>query len=361
MDVGSSRCPWLPCSCSWCAPATGRGRHWPDPSTSSAPPNLRRCLPGISSDPLGLVTPTENQHFTLGEAKVGDALVAARNSHWHVIFPAVSEDGTYVGVTLLLVLVVGVIVLRRRRVVRFGALLAVAALVLSMGSRLHVDGHLTSTPLPFAILAHLPLLQSGVAARYVNYLWLFVGLLVAVILDACYSALSVRGTEVHRGRAVFVTWGVALFALLPLVPGWPYAWAPAAVPAWFTGTARHLPLGTDTLVYPLASNSDASAMVWQAMANMRFRMPGGYAVFASRSGAASFASAPSSLQEALAFCTEGDRFPLSPPAVRSDLRTWRVQLVTVAQSAPGAYCATRLFASALGPPSAAGGVLVWHT
>ena len=318
-------------------------------------------LAGISSDPLGLITPTENQHFTLGHANVGDSLVAARDSHWHVIFPAVPENGTYVGVTLLLVLVVGIIVLRRRRVVRFSALMAVVALVLSMGSRLHVDGHLTSIPLPFAIFVHLPLLQSGVASRYVNYFWLFVGLLVAVILDACFSALSVRGSGAQRGKALFVTWAIALFALFPLVPGWPYAWAPAAVPTWYTTTARHLPVGSDVLVYPLASSVDASAMVWQAMANMRFRMPGGYAVFASSSGAATFASAPSSLQEALAFCAEGERFPLSPDAVRSDLRKWRVQLVTVAESAQGSFCATRLFAPALGRPSATDGVLVWHT
>ena len=125
------------------------------------------------------------------------------------------------------------------------------------------------------------------------------------------------------------------------MPGWPYAWAPAAVPAWFTGTARRLPLGTDTLVYPLASNSDASAMVWQAMANMRSACREGTpSSLPARGGVIS--QRPSSLQEALAFCTEGDRFPLSTPAVRSDLRTWHVQLVTVAQSAPGAYCATRL-------------------
>ena len=147
----------------------GRGRHWPDPSTSSAPPNLQSVFAGYSSDPLGGVTATENQHFTLGEAKVGDSPGSRPKLALACDLPCSIGGRDLRGRDLALVLVVGVIVLRRRRVVQWGVLLAVAALVLSMGSRLHVDGHLTSTPLPFAILAHLPLLQSSVAARYVNY------------------------------------------------------------------------------------------------------------------------------------------------------------------------------------------------
>ena len=122
--------------------------------------------------------PTINQHFTLGHAALGDSLVAERDADWRIGFEAPGENGTYVGVPLLLILVAGTVLLRRNRIAVFSAVMAVIAMVLSMGTYLHVDGHRTGVPLPFIVLAHLPLLQSGIASRYTGLFWLFAAVAV---------------------------------------------------------------------------------------------------------------------------------------------------------------------------------------
>ena len=81
---------------------------------------------------------------------------------------------------------------------------------------------------------------------------------------------------------------LALVLLLPLVPAWPYA-AGAGVRSGVVHR-RHasLPAGSAAVVYPLASSTNDSSMLWQAMANMQFRMPGGFAVIPGPTGANTF-------------------------------------------------------------------------
>ena len=260
------------------------------------------AIAGISSDPAGLVVPTQNQHFTLGQAGRGDSYVAQRDANWHVVIDLTLENGTYVGLPLLVLLVAGVVVLRRVRFAVFTAVMATATMLLSMGSYLHVDGHRTAVPLPFIVLAHLPLLSSGSAARYVIFFWLFAALLLVLILDRLHDMLA----STDRIRAAAVCLAVAIVALVPLVPAWPYPSSAASVPSFFTTTTRSLPVGTTVVVFPSSNPGDSSAMLWQAMSDMTFRMPGGYAVFASAPhGIASFNPAPSVLGTAMASCVAG--------------------------------------------------------
>ncbi len=162
------------------------------PQHITGPAQTPTAIAGLSSDPLGLVIPTVNQHFTFGHASLGDSLVAERDANWRIGFEAPNENGTYVGLPLILVLVVGTLLLRRNRFAVFSALMAVVVLVLSMGKYLHVDGHLTGVPLPFIVLAHLPLLESGIASRYTGLFWLFAALLFALIVDRVHSVTSSR-------------------------------------------------------------------------------------------------------------------------------------------------------------------------
>jgi hypothetical protein len=153
---------------------------------------------------------------------------------------------------------------------------------------------------------------------------------------------------------------LALVVLLPLLPAWPYAAEPASVPSWFTGGARSLPAGSAALVYPIASSTDDSSMLWQAMAQMAYRQPGGFAVIPGPDGANTFNGQPSPLGEALAQC-EGGAAATTLPAhdVVAQLRQWHTQTVAVVPTAPGASCATALFTDALGPAHRVGGVLLW--
>lgn len=317
------------------------------------------AIAGLSSDPVGLVVPTLYQRFTFGHAALGDSLVAQRDANWNIVGDAPWENGSYVGAPLLVTLIVGTIALRRKRLVQFAAVMAVVGMVLSMGSRLHVDGHRTGVPLPFIVLAHLPLLDSGVASRYVAFFWLFAALLLAAIIDAVYVHTAGGDRPAARLRATLAGTLLAGCALVPLIPAWPYGSGPADVPTWFTTSARSIPVGTIIVVYPFASPTDTSGMLWQAMADLTFRMPGGYAVFPTAAGTATFDSAPSPLQMILSECTSGAEPQVSSSTIRSELRSWNVSVVVVAVSAPGAACATRLFDNAYGPPKSSGGVRLW--
>ncbi len=314
----------------------------------------------LTVDPLGFIVPTLDQHFTLGHAQLGDSLVAARDANWHIVFDAPIENGSYIGIPLVLALVIGSILLRRRRIALFCTAMGAIALIMSMGSHLHVDGHRTGIPLPFIVIGHLPLLSSSVASRWITYFWLFAALLLALLLDAVDAAIVADG-RLGRRTAAALTGLLSLVILLPLLPAWPYQAAPASVPAWFTGAARSLPAGSTALIYPLASSSDDAAMLWQAMANMQFRQPGGFAVIPGPDGANTFNGDPSPLQGALAQCEGGATAVTDFPAadVRAQLRAWHTQTVAVVPSAPGAACARALFEGALGPPQRSGGVLVW--
>jgi len=316
------------------------------------------AIAGISSDPAGLVVPTQNQHFTFNEATLGNSYVAQRDANWHIVIDATLENGTYVGVPLLILLIAGVVLLRRNRFAVFTALMAAAAMVLSMGSHLHVDGHKTVIRLPFIVLAHLPLLSSGSAARYVLFFWLFAALLLALTLDRLYEILA----STSRIGSAAVCLAVAVVALVPLVPAWPYQSSAASVPSFFTGDARSLPVGTTVVVFPSSNPGDSSAMLWQAMSGMTFRMPGGYAVFATApDGHADFNPASSVLGSAMSSCVAGVPPQISPVVTRSVLRSWDARYVVVVPGTVGAACATTLFDRALGPHRTKGGVSVWST
>ncbi len=331
------------------------------PEHITGPAQSPTVIAGLSSDPVGLIVPTEVQRFTFGHATLGDSLVAERDANWRITMAAPNENGSYVGIPLVIILVVGTIALRRRRLVQFAALMAVAGMVLSMGSYLHVDGHKTGIPLPFDVLAHLPLFESGAASRYVEFFWLFAALLLALFVDEVYARLVGRGQPGDRLRATAATTVLVVVTLIPLLPVWPYGSDPSVVPSWFTGAARSIPVGTTVVVYPFASPVDASAMLWQAMAHDTFKMPGGYAVFRSADGTATFDSDPSLVQEVLAECAGGGQPRLAPPAVRAELRRWNASLAAVVVSAPGSDCATRLFDRAYGPHRTDGGVRLWTT
>lgn len=326
------------------------------PAHISGPAQSPSVLAGLSTDPVGLVLPTTNQRFTYGDTGYAAKLVAERAPDGRITLIDLVENGTYVGVPLLLLLVATAVVLRRRWWVPLSAALGAWALVLSLGSRLHVGGHQTSIPLPFDVLVHLPLVDSSVASRYMEFFWLFAAILLATAVDALYGALRRRGRPV---AAVAAALGVAVVALLPLVPSWPYPASAADAPVWFTGAARLLPQGSTVLVYPAASPVDADAMLWQADADLRFKMPGGYAVFAGAGRTATFVSEQSLLRQELADCAVGIRAVVPPAIVRTQLEQWNIDRVAVDPAAEGAGCVAHLLWPALGPPRATGGVWLW--
>jgi hypothetical protein len=334
---------------------------------------------GYRADLLGLLYPDSYQHF----APASLARTAANFAN------STTENGSYLGVTLLAVLVVGVIVLwRRSTVVRIAAIAGAAAWILSLGAGLVVDskppGASSGFPLPERVFTKLPLLSNTIPARYSLYLDLFAALLLGVILDAVHQSLIARrerlrrdhSHEVHRRSipAVAIPVVIAVIALLPLLPAAPLTGiGPLGTPVYFTSSeVERIPPSSVALVYPYPSSLSPSAQMWQAVAGMRFRMPGGYFLvpdgpdnhlaFSPTLGYARTTLTAEVLNQLLV----GTPPALTPTLRRSllgEFRLWHVRSVVAfpaGTAKPGQSIA--FFTSLLGrPPSTeAGGAYAWY-
>ena len=126
-------------------------------------------------------------------------------------------------------------------------------------------------PLPGGIFHHLPLYQGAVLARFSVFVFLFAALLFGVSLERLRHWSGWHNRWVGLGVALVVV-GVAL---VPLVPALPYAEATVDTPSFFTTAAvDSVPSGSVAVVYPPTTTFNADAMLWEASAAMRFKMPG---------------------------------------------------------------------------------------
>ena len=117
-------------------------------------------------------------------------------------------------------------------------------------------------------------------------------------------------------------------ALAPLAPSLPFPVLEIRTPAYFTAEATSLPAGSTALVAPYARGGSADAMLWQAEAGMRFRMPEGYAFVPGPS----LSPPPSVLGARMIEVEEHGGAVIDPElrqAMREDLARWRVETVIV--------------------------------
>ncbi len=108
------------------------------------------------------------------------------------------EHGGYLGLPLLALLVLLAWRWRRDAAMRLGAALAAVAAVLSLGPHLDLAGAPSAIPLPEALLAKLPLLESAIPARFELEVALGVAIVLAVGLDRSARHLD-RGRP-RRGQ-----------------------------------------------------------------------------------------------------------------------------------------------------------------
>jgi hypothetical protein len=318
----------------------------------------------------------------------------------------VSENDAYIGVPLLVLLLAATVLGRRRPLVRWAVPLTLTAALLSMGPHLHVAGRVLPVPLPWAALGRLPLLESVVPARLMLFAFLGIGLLLADLLgawggktssysvsrwsrwwsgaehrSAAYSSIGERGAEdpgrqmgrmgaeeptayrpalLRPGPRHLLLLAVVAVTLVPLVPRWPYSSTVDATPAFFRpgGEVARVPPGGMVLVTPYANHLSSVAMLWQAHAGYRFRMPEGEAFVPGPS----LGPPPSDLQRTLAALDSGQAVPASAVDVartRGELAALGVGTVVAGPSA-GHDRVVGYLTSVLGrPPVRSGGVDVW--
>lgn len=247
--------------------------------------------PGHISGPIQLV-PEAYRADLLGILVPGPYIWLAPTWALHtssVFANSAVENGSYLGISLVVTVVVAVILLwPREPVIRVAAVALGTAFVISLGGALALDTRpgaaLTGLPLPERVFAHLPLLSNTVPVRYTVYVFLFAGLVLAIAVDRLHRALTGRvhggGRRSRRGSAAATVIPVLLAAvcLVPLIPVIPLqGFGNPPVPAYFTSAALdRIAAGSVALLYPFPSTPTPDGQLWQAVAGMRFQMPGGY-------------------------------------------------------------------------------------
>jgi hypothetical protein len=278
-----------------------------------------------------------------------------------------SENGLYIGLPLLAVLVTGVVVLRRRPVMKVAALTTIAAFVLSLGSRLTVGRWTwTAVPLPEAALTHIPILDNTIAARYSLYVMLGAAVIFAVTMEALRERLRREGRGPAPTAAVACA-ALACLALLPLVPAWPYWTRIVQVPRYFTAASvTAIPQGSVAVLYPFPAPSDAIPMLWQVAAGMRFKSPGGRFVVPAPGSVGTPASSRQTLTgQTLSRLAAGQMPALTPAlraALRDQLRSWGVRAVLVQPAGRRPDLVVPFFEWLLGrpPDTQSGGISAWY-
>jgi hypothetical protein len=218
-----------------------------DPTTSGA-------------DIANVVVPSHLSAFRSGTGQLGEHL----RSH-------PGEQGGYLGVALLIVLVVAVVALRST-LVRVTASVGLVLLVLSFGISLVVLDHDTGIPLPWHLVDRVPLLAEIEPVRF----QVFVALCAAVIIAVWLDHLADRPAGPHRTAAVVAT----LLATATWLPSNSQETVPATVPTFFTRSAQKYLDGRDVVeTVPRISGEwvgGADPLLWQAASGMTYRTTGGY-------------------------------------------------------------------------------------
>ena len=213
-----------------------------------------------STDLLNLVVPDYLQFFAPPRAQSLSNQFTGNAAEWNA----------YLGIPLVLISIFTVARWWRLAVVRVAGLIAAFVTLLALGPHLHVAGQTTPIPLPWWIVARIPLVRDMLPSRLGVYIYLAVGILLAVALSRLFAA---------RAGAVLAT-GAAAIALIPLVPAFPLRSIPVSAPAFLTSSAvTVIPQGSVLLAIPWTSADSLeqmNALVWAAESHMRFRVIGGY-------------------------------------------------------------------------------------
>ncbi|HTX33302.1 MAG TPA: hypothetical protein VMD09_18120 [Solirubrobacteraceae bacterium] len=184
-----------------------------------------------------------------------------------------SEQGTYLGLPLLLIVVAYAVRTWGRRTTRVLIAALAVAVIWALGDHLYIAGRPT-IPLPWKLVSHLPLFDQLITAR----IGLYISLICAVI--AALWIASTRPSALWRWSLA----GLAVIFLIPRVdasyPGSDLSLyhASETIPSFFTSGLYRRYLRPNAVVMPLpfANTNGAQNLLWQADTDMYFRLASGY-------------------------------------------------------------------------------------
>jgi hypothetical protein len=219
----------------------------------SAPPEL---LPEsrISMDALNVLAPTPvtrvGRHYF-------ESVAYTYPGNW-------SETGGYLGIAVVLLAGWWLISTWRRPATRVMLSVLVCAIVGALGTSLYISGHST-IPLPWKLIAHLPLFNQVVPVRLFMY-----AALVASVAIAMALAAQVGGAKLRWALAV-----VGVVMILPNGGSWLLRSNPSD-PEFFSTDQYKSYIGKDETVLALPFGQRGFSLLWQARTNIGFRLAGGY-------------------------------------------------------------------------------------
>jgi hypothetical protein len=214
--------------------------------TGPFPPSGYPDLYGL--DLLNMVVPT-------ALTQLGHEQFASVSSHFT---PGAQASG-YVGIVLLLAYAAFTVATQRRLATRLLLVAFAASLVFALGTHLHVNANST-IPLPYHLVAGLPLFSSVVPSRAAFFAQLALALGLAIWL-------ALPGRRWLRWSAVAV--GAVMLFPNPALLRWR---SKPKNPSLFTSGLyrREIPKGSNVLVLPFYKKSNAA--LWQAETGMWFTL-----------------------------------------------------------------------------------------
>ncbi len=277
----------------------------------------------------------------------------------------------YIGPGVALGVVASLVVARRRPLTWLLALLFAVSLWFSLG------GYLIGAPswlwhlwLPWRRLSSLPVLKEILADQIAPFITLFLGLLLAVGIDALHETRGRPGGVLARHRTavgVVVTVFVTLVAVVPVIASFdvPLRVVTVRTPPYVRAAAPALRGDPVWLTVPFAVSGDTQPMLWQAENGMRFRLAGAALKTPASTGGPVGSGKPGSARRILTDLSLGGA---SEPtgtaaqlvAVRAALAQWQVDEVVVAGASRDPVYASGFITMVVGAaPISTDGAWVW--
>lgn len=272
-----------------------------------------------------------------------------------------TEDNTFFGVPLLILLVVSMVLIRRSVAARATAIAGLVLLIVSMGPQLRVAGRDTSIPLPFGLVSHVPIIDLVSVTRFAMVTATVVGLLIALAADQV-ARLP------HRRRVAF--WVALTVALVPVFPKpLPIVEAAPLPPFIADGMWRsYVPADRSLVTVPLPEvTTGREGMRWAALSGLDFRVPRGYFMGPANppgDETGSWNAPPRFTSYLLWRAREFGQQPRLTSAdydhAVNDLIFWRAAVVVLVPGSRNVDVLQRTLTDLLGgEPERVGGVLLW--
>ncbi|NJC69112.1 hypothetical protein HC031_05150 [Planosporangium thailandense] len=283
----------------------------------------------------------------------------------------VSEQNTFYGWGLPVLVLMIVAALWRRAVVRALALTAAVFVLLSLGQYVVVEGEKTPYAGPWRLLAELPLFDTVVPTRLSLVVIPIVGVLLALFVDW----IMVEGGRGVGSAGARGAWsplrvlgiGALAASLVPLLPT-PLTVTPRQpAPRFFSTGAWHhsVPDGATVGLLPFGWQSDVTSMQWQTEQGFRFKILGGYFLGPDptrddRRGG--YGAGPYLVRTVLAEGRQGGRRLSGQERQHclQQLRSWHATVLLLPENAPNAAAVREGAEQIFGPGRHVEDVWVWR-